>query len=158
MEQMCGRPLGMVINSQNEDELYVADSSLGLLKANVKTKSLEVLVPRNSSSVRANFLNDIVQLPNGSLLITDSSVKFSRYDNEMEGMECGANGELIRYEPHDGSVHVVLRDLHFPNGLCLSRDQQSVMVVETSRARILRWVKMAAIQNVTLCVYSGTSE
>ncbi len=140
VEEMCGRPLGMTFNSQNEDELYVADSSLGLLKVNVKTKSLETLIPRNSSSVRVNFLNDIVQLPNGSFLISDSSLRFSRHDNQLEALECGGNGQLIRYEPQDGSVHVVLSQLHFPNGLCLNEDRQSVMVVETTRARILRSV------------------
>ena len=128
----------MAFNSQNEDELYVADSSLGLLRINVKTKSMKVVIPRNSSSVRVNFLNDIVQLPNGSFLITDSSLKFSRHDNQLDALECGANGQLIRYEPEDGSVHVVLRQLHFPNGLCLNGDRQSVMLVETTRARILR--------------------
>ena len=128
----------MVLNQENEDELYVADSSIGLLKINVKTGSMKILIPRNSSSVRVNFLNDLVQLPNGSLLVTDSSLKFTRHDNELEVLECGANGQLLLYEPQDGSVHVVLSQLHFPNGLCLADDEQSAFVVETTRARILR--------------------
>lgn len=138
IEEMCGRPLGMVINRQNEDELYVADSSVGLLRVNLRTKSVEILISKNSSSFRVNLLNDIVQLPNGSLLITDSSLKFNRHDNVLDILESSGNGQLILYEPADGSVHVVLSHLYFPNGLCLHGDNESVMVVETTRARILR--------------------
>lgn len=130
----------MVFNNQNSDELYVIDSSLGLLKVNVKTKALTTLVSKNSSSVPVNFLNDLVQLPNGSLLITDSSLKFSRHENVLEGLECGANGQLLVYNPREASLHVVLKELHFPNGLGLTGDGESALVVETTRARILRSV------------------
>lgn len=130
----------MVFNSNNEDELYVTDSSLGLLKVNIKTRSMETLISKKSSIVPINLLNDLVELPNGSLLISDSSLKFSRYDNLMDVLECGANGQLLVYNPVDGSLHVVARDLHFPNGVCLSHDGQSVLLAETTRARILRSV------------------
>lgn len=128
----------MEFNSKNDSELYVIDSSLGLLRVNVESRSMEVLISKNKSSTPINFLNDLIQLPNGSFLITDSSLKYSRYDNQLEGLECRANGQLLVYNPADDSLHAVLKELHFPNGLCMSREGQSVLILETTRARILR--------------------
>lgn len=130
----------MVLNSKNEDELYVIDSSLGLLKVNVKTRSKEMLISRQNSPVPVKFLNDLIELPNGSLLISDSSLKFSRHDNLLDCLEGGGNGQLLVYNPGDGSLHVVAKGLHFPNGLCAVGDGVSALLVETTRARILRYV------------------
>ena len=139
-EEQQGRPLGMVFNSKNKDELYITDSSLGLLRLNVRTKSKETLISKQNSSVPINFLNDLIELPNGSLLISDSSLKFSRRDNEKEALECGPNGQLLLYDPAAGSLRVVVAEMHFPNGLCPVGDGESVLVAETMRARILRYV------------------
>ena len=129
----------MVFNQDNQQEMFFTDSSLGLLKVSLESLTVETLVSRAESPVPVNFLNDLVQLPNGSLLITDSSLKFSRHDNVLEVLECGANGQLLVYNPQDGTLHVILRDLHFPNGLSMSvSDSESVLFVETTRARIMR--------------------
>ena len=137
-EEYCGRPLGMHFNSKQEKELYVLDSSLGVIKVNVEDKSIDILIGKSTSAVPVNLLNDLVELPNGSLLITDSSLKFSRHENRMESLECRSNGQLLIYNPNDGSLHVLMKDLFFPNGVCLSHDGQSALLVETTRARILR--------------------
>ena len=135
-EKVCGRPLGMILDADNKDQLYVVDSSLGLLKVNTLNGSVEIL--SSISDENKHLLNDIIALPNGSLIITDTSTKFSRYNNRMEAFECRANGELLMYNPEEGSMHVILRNLFFPNGLCLSHDGQTILLVETTRARILR--------------------
>ncbi len=127
----------MVFDPKNKDELYVVDSSLGLLKVNALNGSVKPLVSPVKGS--KHLQNDIVSLPNGSLVITDSSTKFSRFDNRMEAFECRGNGELLIYNPEEEDVmHVILKGLFFPNGLCLSHDGQSILLVETTRARILK--------------------
>lgn len=144
-EDHCGRALGIQFSQENPDVLYVADCAHGLRTVNVKTGHTHLVVPkRNSRSGNihycANFVNDLVVLPNGSVLFTDSSKKFSRRDNRMEALECRGNGQLLQYNPTDDSVHVLVDGLHFPNGMCLSADGNSVLIVETTRARILRWI------------------
>ena len=130
----------MVFDSQHPDQLYVIDSSLGLLQVNIRTHTKRTLLSKKNSPVPINFLNDLIQLPNGSLLITDSSLKFSRHDVILEGLESGPNGQLLLYEPADGSLHVLVSGLHFPNGLCSAGDGQSTLLAETTRARVLRYV------------------
>ena len=118
--------------------MYVSDSAIGLLKVNIQRKKREVLIDANNPPIPLNFLNDLVELPNGTVLVTDSSLKFSRHDNILDVIESRPNGQLLAYEPVDGSVKVVLKDLFFPNGICLHHDGESVLLAETSRARILR--------------------
>jgi len=128
----------MAFLQNNSNEMYVSDTIMGLLKVNIKSKKREVLIDANNPLLPLKFLNDLVELPNGTVLVTDSSVKFSRHDNILDFMESRANGQLLAYEPEDGSIRVVLKDLFFPNGICLHHDRQSVVFAETSRSRILR--------------------
>ena len=141
-EDYCGRALGMQFSREDPDVLYVADCSHGLKTVNVKTGHTRIVVPRRPLSGNAhycaNFVNDLVVLPNGSVLFTDSSKKFSRRDNRLECLECRGNGQLLHYNPTDGSVHVLVDGLHFPNGMCLSADGNSVLIVESTRVRIQR--------------------
>ena len=142
-EQHCGRALGMHFDPHSPDELYTVDSSRGLTKVNVHTGEVRLLVPSHDTTGKfpyMNFENDLVVLPNGSVFFTDSSKKFGRVQNRMEVLECRANGQLLHYNPTDNSVEVIAEDLFFPNGICISHDGQSLLVVELTRARILRYV------------------
>lgn len=140
-EKLCGRPLGLHFNPNNQDELYVADSSLGLLKVNVKSREVVTLVPVDSTIGHRrilNFPNDLLVLTNGTVVFTDSSRKFARDENRLEFIECRANGELLHYNPSDNSFGVLKNELFFPNGICLTHDKHAVLIAETTRARIMR--------------------
>ncbi len=137
----CGRPLGMQFDPNNSDELYVADSSVGLIKVNVKSRDIKVLVPVNCTfggRTILNFPNDLVVLANGSVFFTDSSRKFTRYQNRLEFFESRTHGELLYYHP-DGSYGVLRSGLFFPNGICQTHDKSALLIAETTRARILRY-------------------
>jgi len=47
---------------------------------------------------------------------------------------------LLRYDPLRNSTEVLLDSLHFANGVQLSRYGDFVLVVEASRARIIKFV------------------
>ena len=141
-ERLCGRPLGMHFDPNNSEELYVADSSVGLIKVNINSRDVKILVPMNSTlggRKILNFPNDLLVLANGSVFYTDSSRKFTRDQNRLEFFESRANGELLYYNP-DGSYGVLRSGLFFPNGICLTHDKSALLIAETTRARILRYV------------------
>ena len=75
---------------------------------------------------------------NGSIFFTDSSSKFSRDMLIMEVYEGRPNGKLVHYNPVDRSLSVVIPKLHFANGLSQSPNDEFLVIVETTRARILR--------------------
>lgn len=51
-------------------------------------------------------------------------------------------GRFMSYNPRTKQVKVLLRNLLFPNGVALSKDAAFVLIVETTRQRIIRyWLK-----------------
>lgn len=110
---------------------------------NVKLGKVRTLVPVNSTLGNRRILrfpNDLLVLANGSVIFTDSSRKFTRAQNRLEFFECRANGELLYYNPSDNSYGVLRDGLFFPNGICLTHDKHAVLIAETTRARILRYI------------------
>ena len=141
-EHYCGRILGLHRHPTTSGVLYAADSSFGLIKINTHLKQVETLVPRGrvdeEGTPFVNFCNDLAVLANGSIFFTDSSKKFPRTDVVLEAYEGRANGQLLHYDPTTKITHVVLSELYFPNGVSLNRDSTALLIVECSRARILR--------------------
>lgn len=139
-EEWCGRVLGVDFHKERHNELYAMDSSHGLLKVNVDTGEVDILIPINQEGnvPILNFPNDLVVLHNGSVFFTDSSKKFNRKENRLDVLEGRGNGQLVHYNPTDGSVSVVLDGLHFPNGICVGGHDDILLISETTRARIVR--------------------
>lgn len=135
----CGRPLGMQFHPSLVNHMYIADST-GLLRFNVETKELSVLLPAgtNLGGRKVTFLNDLVVLSNNTVIISESSCKYTRADNRYEVLESRANGRLLYFNLIDGSYGVLREEIHFSNGICLSHDGKSLLIVETTRARILK--------------------
>ena len=99
-----------------------------------------------------NFGNDLLVLPNGSVFFTDSTTKFSRHDSIFDIFEGRPNGQLLHYNPVEGVCHLVVAEMYFPNGICLSSDGQALLIAETSRARIRRCVCACTRVCVRVCV------
>ena len=140
-EFRCGRALGLEINPKEPYLLYIADCYHGISTLDLKTGERVTLV--NSSSLPPDippmkFVNDIAVLNNGSIFFTDSSSKFSRDMLLMDVYEGRPNGKLVHYNPVDRSLSVVIPKLHFANGLTQSPNDEFLVIVETTRARILR--------------------
>ena len=140
-ESRCGRALGLEINPKKPYLLYIADCYHGISTLDLKTGERVTLV--NSSALppdipQIKFFNDLVVLNNGSIFFTDSSSKFSRDMILMEVYEGRPNGKLVHYNPVDRSLSVVIPKLHFANGLSQSPNDEFLVIVETTRARILK--------------------
>lgn len=114
---------------------------------------------------KLSFINDVAVTQDGrKLYFTDSSSRWQRRDYLHLIMEATADG---RYDPPPGSkvswsepfrikacppvrlsvleydtetreLTVVMENLRFPNGIQLLPDQESVLVAETTMARIRR--------------------
>ena len=139
-----GRILGLHFHNSNPDLLYAADCQFGLIEINIQLKTVKVLVPQdqhdNEDVPFIHLSNSLAVLPNGSIFFTDSSSKFKVNDSIFDILEGRGNGQLLHYNPAEEKVHIVSSGLHFPNGICLSHDANSLLISELSRARILRYV------------------
>ena len=68
---------------------------------------------------------------NGIIYFTDASYKYSLRDSDWDYLEGRPYGRFMSYDPSTRETKVLLRDLYFANGVCVSPDQQFVVFCET---------------------------
>ena len=133
--QTNGRPLGLVFDE--DGNLIVADAWRGLLsidpEKNITVLSLE------AESTPYEFTDDVDIAPDGRIYFTDASSKFNQPDYKLDLMEMRPHGRLLRYDPASGRTEVLLRNLHFANGVAVAPNGKYVLVNETWKYRILKY-------------------
>jgi len=134
----CGRPLGMRFDQQGK--LIVADGLRGLLKVDVDTGKVETLASIGGiiDGKKVMFPDDLDIDKEGNIYWSDVSANADMHSMVVE-MLGEPSGRLLKYDPTKKKSEVLLTGIHFANGVQLSKNQDFVVVCETSRARILRY-------------------
>lgn len=138
-EHTCGRPLGIRVGPNGT--LFVADAYLGLFEVNPVTGEATRLVSTGKmvAGRRLSFVNDLDVTQDGrKVYFTDSSSRWQRRDYLKLIMEATADGRVLEYDTETKQVSVMMENLRFPNGIQLFPDEESVLVTETTMARIKR--------------------
>jgi len=138
-EPRCGRPLGMRMLSSGQ--LIVADAYLGLFIVDHEKGTFENLV-RGGATVDGRplrFLNDVELLNDDVIVFTDSSSKWDRRRFLHIALEGIPNGRLLSFTRSTKQLTVLMDDLYFANGVQLHSDGQSLLIAETTMARITRY-------------------
>ncbi|KAG5266281.1 hypothetical protein AALO_G00229220 [Alosa alosa] len=138
-EPTCGRPLGIRVGPNGT--LFVADAYLGLFEVNPVTGHVTTLVQASQmvAGQRLSFINDLDVTQDGrKVYFTDSSSRWQRRDYLQLIMEATADGRVLEYDTVTRQVSVMMEGLRFPNGIQLLPDEESVLVTETTMARIRR--------------------
>ena len=137
-----GRPLG--IEYDNKGNLLVADAHLGLLKINTAGEVSVLVDDVNKTPVV--YADDVDIAQNGNIYFTDATTKFPAMDyggtlsaSLLEIFEHKGNGRLIEYNPDTGNSVILMDKLVFANGVAVSHDEQSILVNETGKYRVLRY-------------------
>lgn len=138
-EPTCGRPLGIRVGPNGT--LFVADAYLGIFRVDPNTGESVRLVEGGQvvSGRPILFINDLDVTRDGrKVFFTSSSCKWQRRDFLHLIMEATDDGRVLELDTESGEVSVVMDRLRFPNGLQLQQDEESVLVSETTMARIRR--------------------
>lgn len=138
-EHTCGRPLGIRVGPNGT--LLVTDAYLGLFEVNPVTGEVKSLVSTGKmiAGRRLGFVNDLDVTQDGKkVYFTDSSSRWQRRDFMHLIMEATADGRVLEYDIETKEVTVMMENLRFPNGIQLFPDEESVLVAETTMARIRR--------------------
>ena len=140
--QTGGRPLGLAFDAAGT--LYIADARRGLLAAS--PDGVVRVVATEAEGVSLGFTDDVDVGPDGRVYFTDASSKFSAARvgdpyraSTLDINEHGGHGRLLVYDPKDDSVRVLAKGLQFANGVAVSHDGRSVLVVETGSYRVMRY-------------------
>jgi sugar lactone lactonase YvrE len=132
-----GRPLGLDFDGAGN--LIVADAFRGLLS--ISPDGQATVLTTEEGGVPFRLTNDVDVAADGTIYFSDTSRKFPLDMYWAELLEHRPNGRLLAYDPASGDTRLVLDSLYFANGVAVSPDQQSVMVVETGKYRVRRvWV------------------
>lgn len=129
-----GRPLGLAFGSGGE--LFICDVRRGLLSLS-SDGHLRTRVDRVEDE-RVTRANGIAVASDGTVYFTDSSARWRQRDRPADVMEHRPHGRLLAYDPDTDESRIVAGGLYFPNGVALSEDESSALVVETSKYRIRR--------------------
>lgn len=132
-----GRPLGLALDAQ--EQLWIADAERGLLRWSDGELTVEL---SEVAGVPLGFADDLVIANNGTIYLSDASVRFDHHHVRADFFEHAANGRVVAFDPANGVSRVVLDGLYFANGLALSPGEDFLLINETSRYRTRRlWLR-----------------
>lgn len=90
-------------------------------------------------------------IPNGLDIASDGKIYFTNTSDESAYdirygrkiiLEMLPKGGLYRYDPETKTVETLMKGTYFGNGVVLSKDESYLLMVETTRYRVLRyWLK-----------------
>lgn len=159
-----GRPLGLSFDHQQR--LVIADSGRGLLRWEPQLKSTNPLPDgiktNNTTDMTVNnqafkatdstltvlvdqyqsqplkLVNDVDIGPDGTLYFSDSSQHWALGQYQLDGLEGRPSGRLFAYQESTNKLTLLADNLWFANGVAVSQDGTSVLVVETYAHRVNR--------------------
>lgn len=130
-----GTPLGMAFD--RDDNLYVCIGGMGLYRVTPERVVERVTdeTNRNYASVnddsRLRLADDLDITDDGRIFFSEATVRYEMHEWATDGLEARGNGRIICFDTRTGKTHTVIRDLQFPNGVCIASDGQSFLFAET---------------------------
>ncbi len=138
-----GQPLGMAFDAQGH--LYVCVGGMGLYRVTPEGKVEKASDETNRSlfsivdDSRLRLADDLDIAPDGRVFFSEATIRYEMHEWQIDSLEGRGNGRLICYDPNTGQTRTLVKNLIFPNGVCLGPDQQSVLFAESWACTIKRY-------------------
>ncbi|MEQ1806671.1 MAG: SMP-30/gluconolactonase/LRE family protein, partial [Burkholderiaceae bacterium] len=138
-----GTPLGMAFD--RNDNLYVCIGGMGLYRVTPDRKVEKVTDETNRSfhsvndDSRLRLADDLDITDDGRIYFSEATVRYEMHEWATDGLEARGNGRIICYDTNTGKTHTVIRDLKFPNGVCIASDGKSFLFAETWGCTVKRY-------------------
>ncbi len=138
-----GHPLGMAFDAAGNLDVCIGGMGLYQVTPQREVRKLTDETNRSLFSIiddsRLKLADDLDIAPDGRIFFSEATIRYDMHDWPYDALESRGNGRLICHDPRDGSTRTVLRDLQFPNGVCMTGDGQSFLFAETWGCRINRY-------------------
>ncbi|KAH7640438.1 LOW QUALITY PROTEIN: adipocyte plasma membrane-associated protein [Dermatophagoides farinae] len=138
-----GRPLGIRLFRQ---KLYFIEANSGLYAYDLDTKLLTHLLGLDKTKFLdgkpSKFFDDLVVVEENDdiiVYITDVSRKFSIDMWCYTYLEPDSTGRILRYSTNNQNVTTILENLCFPNGIEITDNNQSLLICELTKRRIIEF-------------------
>ncbi len=138
-----GRPLGLAFDRAGN--LVTCIAGMGLYRVNPQGKAHKLTAETNRSRLsviddsRMRLADDLDIAPDGKIYFSEATIRYGFEDWVVDALEGRGNGRIIRYDPVTGTTRTIVRNLLFPNGMCMAHDNQSVLFAETWGCRVSRY-------------------
>lgn len=134
-----GRPLGLGFGPKGE--LLVADAIKGLLQ--IRGDGSQQVLAVEAEGVPFKFVDDVDAFPGEPYAyFSDASTRFGVHKVMEDFLEHGNTGRILRYHMETGETTVLMRGLHFANGVAVGPNAEYLLVNETAEYRVWRhWLK-----------------
>jgi len=120
-EPLCGRPLGLRVDS-NKQSLLIVDAYSGILEYSLVTNELTRL---SNGSKLANDLD----FDGDDVFFTESSPRWGRNKIIFEILSGRNTGKVLHLDRRTKSVQVLADNLPLTNGITLSHDKQTIFFI-----------------------------
>jgi ribose transport system permease protein len=80
---------------------------------------------------RMRLADDCDIAPDGKVYFSEATIRYDQLTWAVDSLESRGNGRIICYDPERNSTRTVLRNLIFPNGVCLSQDGDAILYAES---------------------------
>lgn len=138
-----GRPLGLAFDK--DGALVCCVGGMGLYRV-AKDRSIEKLTDETNRSwfsiiddSRLRLADDLDIAPDGRVFFSEATIRYDMHDWPVDCLESRGNGRIICYDPKTRTTRTVLKNLVFPNGICMAVDGKSFMFAETWGCRVSRY-------------------
>jgi ribose transport system permease protein len=141
-----GRPLGLAFD--RDENLVVCVAGMGLYGVRPDRTVFRITDEtkrtwyRLKDDSRLLLADDLDIAADGKIYFSDASTRYDLTDWALDGFEGRGNGRLLCYDPATHKTTTVLKNLAFPNGVCVAHDGRSVFWVSTWLCKIYRyWIE-----------------
>ncbi|MFM0047151.1 ABC transporter permease [Paraburkholderia sediminicola] len=138
-----GYPLGMAFDK--DDNLYSCVGGMGLYRVK-QDGTVELATDQTNRSPfsiiddsRMRLADDLDIAPDGKVYFSEATIRYEQHAWPVDALESRGNGRIVCYDPATGRTRTVLRNLVFPNGVCLAHDGMSIHFAESWGARVNRY-------------------
>lgn len=138
-----GRPLGMAF--AKDGSLLVCIGGMGLYRVTMDRQIQRLTDETNRSwfsvidDSRLRLADDLDIAPDGRVFFSEATVRYEMHEWPVDCLESRGNGRIICFDPNTGTTRTVLKNLVFPNGICMVHDGQSFLFAETWACRVSRY-------------------
>jgi len=138
-----GRPLGLAFDRQ--ENLLVCVAGMGVYGVKPDRTVFKVTDRTNRTRTRLKddsrlyLADDLDVAPDGKIYFSEATTRYELTDWALDGFEGRGNGRLIRHDPKTGETRTILKNLTFPNGVCVWHDGKSVLWASTWLCQVYRY-------------------
>ena len=138
-----GHPVGLTID--RDENLIVCVGGMGVYKVAPDREVSKVTDETNRTTLsiiddsRLRLADDLDIAPDGRIFFSEATIRYEMHTWPVDALESRGNGRIICYDPRTKTTRTVLRNLVFPNGVCLSTEGQSILFAESWACRISRF-------------------